>query len=157
MDVRFEEFRLDSEARRLLRSGDDAHEPHIVRTVHGVGYAFCADAAHSGAAAATGVRSVLVWDQKIIEMGEGEHTLGRGLDCQVRIDASGVSRNHARITVAAATTIVDLGSKNGTWVNGRRTSGLTPLNDGDEIVLGTVVLTLRSGGRDGTTQTVFRR
>ena len=147
--------RVVAELRDAL--GDDAHEPHIVRTVHGVGYAFCADAAHSGAAAATGVRSVLVWDQKIIEMGEGEHTLGRGLDCQVRIDASGVSRNHARITVAAATTIVDLGSKNGTWVNGRRTSGLTPLNDGDEIVLGTVVLTLRSGGRDGTTQTVFRR
>jgi pSer/pThr/pTyr-binding forkhead associated (FHA) protein len=104
------------------------------------------------------VRAVLVWGQKIIEIGDGEHTLGRGLECQVRIDASGVSRNHARITVtAAATTIVDLGSKNGTWVNGKRTSAVTPLNDGDEIVLGTVVLTLRSGGRDGTTQTVFRR
>jgi len=147
--------RVVAELRDAL--GDDAHQPQIVRTVHAVGYAFCADVVQSSAAATTAVRAVLVWGQKIIEIGEGEHTLGRGLDCQLRIDASGVSRNHARIAVAAATTIVDLGSKNGTWVNGKRTSDLTPLNDGDEIVLGTAVLTLRSGGRDGTTQTVFRR
>ena len=148
--------RVVAELRDAL--GDDAHEPQIVRTVHAVGYAFCAEVVQVRAAAKTAVRSVLVWGQKIIELGEGEHTLGRGLDCEVRIDASGVSRNHARIAVTAAdTAIIDLGSKNGTWVNGERTSGLTPLKDGDEIVLGTAVLTLRSGGRDGTTQTVFRR
>jgi DNA-binding winged helix-turn-helix (wHTH) protein len=148
--------RIVAELRDAL--GDDAHESQIVRTAHAVGYAFCAEVVHMGAAPTSTVRAVLVWGQNIIEIGEGEHTLGRGLDCQVRLDASGVSRNHAHIAVAtAATTIVDLGSKNGTWVNGKRTSGLTPLNDGDEIVLGTVVLTLRSGGQDGTTQTVFRR
>jgi len=148
--------RVVTELRDAL--GDDANEPQIVRTVHAVGYAFCADVVHVGAAATTAARGALVWDQKIIEIGEGEHTLGRGLDCQIRIDASGVSRNHARIAVtAAATTIVDLGSKNGTWVNGKRTSDVTALSDGDEIVLGTAILTLRSGARDGTTQTVFRR
>jgi len=148
--------RIVAELRDAL--GDDAHESQIVRTVHAVGYAFCAEVVHMGAAPTSTVRVVLVWGQNIIEIGEGEHTLGRGLDCQVRLDASGVSRNHAHITVAsAATTIVDLGSKNGTWVNGKPTSGITPVNDGDEIVLGTAVLTLRSGGRDGTTQTVFRR
>ena len=147
--------RVVAELRDAL--GDDAHEPQIVRTVHAVGYAFCAEVVHEGVAATTAARAVLVWGQKIIEIAEGEHTLGRGFDCQIRIDASGVSRNHARITVAvAATTIVDLGSKNGTWVNGTRTSGITAVNDGDDIVLGTAVLTLRSGGRD-TTQTVFRR
>ena len=147
--------RVVAELRDAL--GDDANEPHIVRTVHAVGYAFCAEVIHEGVAAPTAVRAVLVWGQKIIEIGEGEHTLGRGLDCQVRIDASGVSRNHARMTIAAAaTTIVDLGSKNGTWINGKRTSGPTPVSDGDDIVLGTAVLTVRSGGRD-TTQTVFRR
>jgi len=148
--------RVIAELRDAL--GDDAHEPQIVRTVHAVGYAFCADVVQAGAAATTAARAVLVWGQKIIQIGEGEYTLGSGLDCQIRIEAAGVSRNHARITVAAAaTTIVDLGSKNGTWVNGKRASGLTPVNDGDEIVLGTGVLTLRSGRRDGTTQTVFRR
>jgi DNA-binding winged helix-turn-helix (wHTH) protein len=143
--------RVVAELRDAL--GDDAHEPRLIRTVHAVGYAFCAEVVHVGIARTTAVRVVLVWGQKIIEIDEGEHLLGRGLDCQVRIDASGVSRNHARITVAdAATTIVDLGSKNGT-----RIAGPTLLRTADEITVGTAVLVLSDGSGDKTTQTVVVR
>jgi DNA-binding winged helix-turn-helix (wHTH) protein len=148
--------RVVAELRDAL--GDDADEPQIIRTVHAVGYAFSAEVAHMGAASSTAARLLLVWDRKIIQLGAGEHLLGRGLDCDVRIEASGVSRHHARFAATgAATTIVDLGSKNGTWVNGKRISEPTPLRDGDEVVLGTAVLTVRDGGHEGTTQTVFGR
>lgn len=55
-----------------------------------------------------------------------------------------VSHAHARIAVrdGSAVTIEDLGSGNGTFVNGARVSGLHPLADGDVIVVGTTALAI---------------
>src|SRR5262249_22393558 len=56
----------------------------------------------------------------------GEHVLGRAIEADVRLDASGVSRRHARLVVYPGTAIItDLNSKNGTYVNRRRISGPT--------------------------------
>ena len=59
---------------------------------------------------------------------EGENVIGRDPRSSVWVDASGVSRRHARILVSGdAVTLEDLGSKNGTFVGARAvTDSLTP-------------------------------
>ena len=81
--------------------------------------------------------------------------LGRGTDVEIRIDDPGVSRHHARIRIAGVqATIEDLGSKNGTFLAGRRVSQPSPLGDGDEIRLGSVVATFRIPPPAPTTTTL---
>jgi hypothetical protein len=59
------------------------------------------------------------------------------------IDDPGVSRRHARVVTDAGTVIVeDLGSSNGTFVNGRRISAPVELAAGDELQIGATVLGL---------------
>ena len=67
-------------------------------------------------------------------------TIGR-VGCEVVLPDPEVSRRHARVVVApsAAPAINDLGSTNGTWVNGRRVEGVTELAAGDEVRFGNTV------------------
>ena len=71
-------------------------------------------------------------------------TLGRGINNDIVINDREISRNHLRLLRAGdGLTVEDLGSTNGTFVNGKRIAGVTPLNIGDMIGLGdTVVLAL---------------
>ncbi len=63
--------------------------------------------------------------------------IGRSRECNVFIPDQSLSRLHAEILQAGdGWQIVDRGSKNGTFVNGRRIDGPTPLVDGDRIGLG---------------------
>ncbi|HEX8792307.1 MAG TPA: GGDEF domain-containing protein [Polyangiaceae bacterium] len=68
---------------------------------------------------------------------EGDAVLGRGRDCSLRIDDPGASREHARITVTTdhRHVIEDLGSLNGTYVDGRRIDR-AELQSGDRINMG---------------------
>lgn len=78
----------------------------------------------------------------------GVHTVGR-LNADVLLSDPSVSRSHARITVQGSTvTLEDVGSTNGTFVNGQRLSPHTPvtLSDGAEIAFGGTKLTLRIPG-----------
>ena len=60
--------------------------------------------------------------------------IGRGDDCHVIINDRQSSRHHARITQTEDGYVLeDLGSKNGTFLNGQLLSVPTVLNDGDEI------------------------
>jgi SARP family transcriptional regulator, regulator of embCAB operon len=60
------------------------------------------------------------------------------------MDSPSVSRRHARIVVTGRDAVIeDLGSRNGTFVQGERVVSATPLHDRDEIRLGSVVLTFR--------------
>jgi len=75
----------------------------------------------------------------------------------VRIDAPSVSRRHARISVVAGRppTIEDLGSKNGTWLDGQRLqTGPAPLKDGAAVRLGKIELIFLDSKEKGSTQTV---
>lgn len=64
-------------------------------------------------------------------------TIGRNDDCEVVLPDRQVSRYHARITWKAERyEIEDLGSKNGTHVNGQLAESSTPLMDGDEFQIG---------------------
>jgi pSer/pThr/pTyr-binding forkhead associated (FHA) protein len=62
--------------------------------------------------------------------------IGRGPECDVRLDDPLVSRRHARVV---GTAIEDLGSANGLFLNSRRSEGVTPLRVGDVIQLGATV------------------
>jgi predicted component of type VI protein secretion system len=74
----------------------------------------------------------------------GERTIGReGAD--ITIDDDQVSRTHARVTVAGETvTIEDLGSTNGTFVNGERIDAATTVAPGDEVRIGTTMFALEA-------------
>ena len=61
-------------------------------------------------------------------------TIGRGEDCDIVLVERQVSRHHAEIRRAGSQYILeDMGSKNGTYVNGREVIGPYFLQDGDEI------------------------
>jgi hypothetical protein len=61
-------------------------------------------------------------------------TLGREKDCQIIIPLRQVSRHHSRVTPSPNGAIIeDLGSKNGTYVNGSLVQEPAILTDGDEI------------------------
>jgi hypothetical protein len=73
--------------------------------------------------------------------------LGRGTDCDLRLVDPGVSRHHAEIRVEdGEVVLVDLGSTNGTFVNGQPVRRV-PLADGTRVTLGRTTLVFR---RDGT-------
>jgi pSer/pThr/pTyr-binding forkhead associated (FHA) protein len=80
--------------------------------------------------------------------------LGRDLDLHVCLEFPTVSRRHASIRIGPDRALLhDLGSKNGTWLNGRRVAAAAELSDGDEIRLGSLRLRLRRGPSARSTET----
>lgn len=72
-------------------------------------------------------------------------TIGRLPQCEVTIADNGASRRHAQIRLKqGVATITDLGSTNGTEVNGHTVQTAT-LDDGDRISIGATVLVFRRG------------
>ncbi|MGB6455271.1 MAG: DUF3662 and FHA domain-containing protein [Streptosporangiaceae bacterium] len=72
--------------------------------------------------------------------------LGRGTDCDLRLVDPGVSRHHAEIRVEdGEVVLVDLGSTNGTFVNGQPVRRV-PLTDGTRVTLGRTTLVFRRDG-----------
>jgi hypothetical protein len=75
-------------------------------------------------------------------------TVGTLASNDVVVDADGVSRVHAVLERFGDTWCVrDLGSRNGTFVNGARVLGERPLHSGDEILLGRLRLLFRGPAR----------
>lgn len=70
----------------------------------------------------------------------GELLVGR-VEADISLDDGEVSRRHALVRRAGGgIEILDLGSQNGTWVNGERISSATLLGHGDEVRLGQTTL-----------------
>jgi DNA-binding NtrC family response regulator len=68
---------------------------------------------------------------------EGESVIGRSPSCEISIADSRASRRHARLTFQAGKlSITDLGSRNGTLVNGERLDSSRTLEPGDRVVVG---------------------
>jgi DNA-binding winged helix-turn-helix (wHTH) protein len=149
--------RLVAELREAI--GDDAQAPKFVRTVHGFGYAFQADALElAPRGRAEGPVFKLIWGDREIRLAPGENILGRDPDSLACLDVASVSRHHARIVIGADhATLEDLGSKNGTFLRGRRVESRAALTDGDDIRIGSVPLTFRRFSAGGTTETVRSR
>ncbi len=79
------------------------------------------------------------------ELSAGTVLIGRGADCQLILDDDYVSTRHARV-VAAETGyyIEDLGSTNGTYVNGQRITAPTSISLQDTVRIGKTVLKLQT-------------
>jgi len=87
---------------------------------------------------------------------EGENVIGRDPAASVWIDKSSVSRRHARVLVTAGAAILeDLGSRNGTYVAGKRIRSPTKLSTGDSIKVGVTTLIFRSSRGLGTTESAI--
>jgi DNA-binding winged helix-turn-helix (wHTH) protein len=141
--------------------GDGAKRSRLVRTVPVFGYAFCGEAKEAppapGRPPGPGCR--VTWAGRSWDLAEGENVLGRGPEAAVTVDDETVSRRHALVRVAAdgTATLEDLGSKNGTFLRGRLLTARTPLEDGEEFVLGEVALQFRSLRGAASTRSARRK
>jgi hypothetical protein len=86
---------------------------------------------------------------------EQELVIGRSTPGAGSLGGDGeISRVHARIYSDATGQLMaeDLGSTNGTFVNGNRISAATPLRAGDEVRVGQTTMTVEEGASDGATR-----
>lgn len=87
---------------------------------------------------------------RTLTFGPGKFLFGRGVECHVRPDSDWVSRQHCLLTVTDdAIQLKDLGSTNGTLVNGHRLMGELGLVHGDTIQLGPLSLQVRLPENEG--------
>ena len=145
---------LIAEVREAL--GDAAREPRFIRTAHRFGYAFSGEAVEVPDSPPSVQPTSFCWlvkDGKRLPLQPGENILGRD-EADIQIDSPTVSRRHARIRIAGTEAVIeDLGSKNGTLVNGERVSTVVRLKDGDQVQVGSVVSRFRMTSPKGVTAT----
>lgn len=127
----------------------------MVRTVHGHGYAFAAEAYDEPQTGAPSAPPEIVgWihaSGRAIPLAAGDAVIGRDPNVAVALDSVHVSWHHARLrTSRTGVVIEDLGSKNGTRVCGDVLTAARALCDGDEIIVGLTKLVFRSGTRWST-------
>ena len=76
-----------------------------------------------------------------LQFPNGEFMFGRGPECDVRPNSDLVSRQHCLLQVSEEAALVrDLGSRNGTLVNGELLHGERQLIHGDTLQIGPLVL-----------------
>ena len=86
--------------------------------------------------------ALLVLGGKRMVVGPAGATLGRSRKSDIVVDDPNVSREHAEVRPRGGSWVLrDLGSTNGSSINGRRTEGAEVLKPGDEIELGTSTMT----------------
>jgi hypothetical protein len=95
----------------------------------------------------TGARAIIVIHEdgaeRTVALSSDSVTIGRLADCDVVLTDKGASRKHAQLKQRNGTwTITDLGSTNGTRLNGQ-TIQSRELSDGDKITIGTTMLEFR--------------
>lgn len=150
---------LAAELRAAL--GDDARNPTLIRTVHGFGYAFAGEiSTDARPQAATRFRVTVLGREVALQ--EGENLIGRAADTTIFIDDASVSRIHASIHVSihvgihvdGEATLHDLGSKNGTFLNGERLTEPRVLHHRDTIAAGVVAMTFQDTRTNDSTMTM---
>lgn len=136
--------------------GDDPREGRMIRTAHGVGYAFAAAAVDDTQRPAPQQSNwKLIWKGTELRLADGDNILGRPADGVVGLESPTVSRHHARIRIAGGVAVIeDLGSKNGTWLGAMPVAGPATLKDGDELRLGSVLVTVRRVWSETSTLTL---
>lgn len=148
---------LLAEIRAAIR--DEAHEGRLVRTVHRFGYAFSGPVqeARGRSSSVSGRRSTywLVRGRRRIPLEPGETIIGRDPGATIFLDDRSISRRHARLVISEeGATLEDLGSKNGTYLQGKKVESRLPLSDRDKIRAGSVALTIRILPSPESTETV---
>ena len=131
--------------------GDNARNPRFVRTLHRIGYAFHWQPSAAGTAQPG---AWLLGGSTRIPLFAGENILGREGTGVIALDCEMVSRRHARVMIdEGGAWIEDLGSKNGTYVNERRTAARVTLSDGARVCVGSLMFTFRAASPARETST----
>lgn len=82
-----------------------------------------------------------------VQLNSPRFIIGREVDCNLQLADEQISRHHAvLLTDAYAIRIRDLGSLNGTWINGEKIVSPTNLKHGDRIQVGASTLVLHVPG-----------
>ena len=147
---------LVAEIRRTLE--DSPQDSRYLRTVHRFGYRFVADTVEvpPSVAAEGDPRMYLTLGDRRFPLAVGTFVIGRATDAAIQIDSGGVSRLHAQILVSGREArIEDLGSKNGTFVDGQPVNDPRILNDGAEVRVGPIALTFRVAPPVEATETMI--
>jgi DNA-binding winged helix-turn-helix (wHTH) protein len=145
---------LVAEVRAAL--DDSPRTPAFIRTAHGIGYAFCGDAVEAAGAdlAPPGPSCWLEWGGQRFPLSIGTYHVGRHPDVEIRLDHASVGRHHARLVVTADGAVLeDFASKNGTFRDGERITAPVQLADGNELRIGSVLLTFHHRTHSGSTET----
>ena len=88
-----------------------------------------------------GMGSLVLPSGQRVYVNNGPITIGRLPECEVSVNDSNISRRHAEVRAGTtAYVVVDLGSTNGTMLNGIKTTGEQRLSDGDIISVGSTHL-----------------
>jgi hypothetical protein len=101
----------------------------------------------------TQYQPVLELDGQRYSLNAGSIILGRSSEADILVEDTGVSRRHLELRYANGRAVaVELGSTNGSFVNGQRIQGQTELTDGSVITMGRTRMTFRlvpvqNGGR----------
>ena len=78
---------------------------------------------------------------QIIEVEKPKYLVGREEDCDLRPDSRLVSRHHCAVVQDGySIRLRDMGSRNGTYVNGKRIAGSVSLDDGDLVSIGEITM-----------------
>jgi len=156
-DTFVSESHLSSLVARVRHALETVEGSAFLRTVHGFGYAFDAEAEEEGGERGPARAGAQIeWERGVLPLVEGENIIGRGEEAGVRIDVDGVSRRHARIVAHSGRfTLEDLGSKNGTYLGDRRLEEPATLADGDDVRLGRTKLVFTIRPRRGPTATEY--
>lgn len=86
---------------------------------------------------------------KTMSLHDGEYDIGRMSDCWLTLDDEMASRYHARFHVLGTMAeLEDLGSRNGTFINGERLEGRRVLQDGDRIRIGRELISVLASEYD---------
>ncbi len=143
-------------ARTAVRDMRGAQESMILRPGQGFDAVSQPTPAPTPAAAPTRARAgrLLVLASDVLPPGAmivldaPEVLIGRDPTAQALLDGDGfVSARHALVRVrGGGPSVIDLGSTNGTFVNGERIAAETALEDGDEIAIGSTRMVYEPGG-----------
>jgi DNA-binding winged helix-turn-helix (wHTH) protein len=141
-----------TELRKAL--GESGEQPHFIRTVHRRGYAFAGAVERLESGAQPAPRFWLTIGDRSLVLPAGEAIVGRDPASTVWIDNPSVSRRHARFVISGESAFLeDLGSLNGTRLDGRPVKGRVAIREGDTIVIGDVTVVFRSSVRNASTPT----
>lgn len=138
-------------ARTAVRDVRGAQESMILRPGQGFDAVPAAPASAPAATARPG--RLLVLESDVLPPGaavvldQPEVLIGRDPHAQALLEGDGfVSARHALVRVRGGRpTIADLGSTNGTFVNGERIAAETALDDGDEVAIGSTRMVYEPG------------
>lgn len=95
-----------------------------------------------------GTATLVLPDGRRVVLDRDKVTLGRQPSCELAVADANVSRRHAEVRRGGDNTwlVADLGSTNGTKVNGVKISGSRQLEDGDEITVGATTVRFEASG-----------